>query len=395
LRSILKFNNTITKSTKILLVPLDWGLGHATRCIPIIKELLALKYEVIIAATGDQKSLLAAEFPDLRLVEIPGYELKYGKTKVLTILKIITGIPKILIQIKREKRWLRQFSAKERLDIVISDNRYGLYEKGLFSVFITHQLYIKTPLGRIAEWILQQINYHYINRFDICWVPDLKKGVSLAGELSHPAKLPSIPIRYIGVLSRFERERGSDGGSLESAGYVISEYYDLLILLSGPEPQRTIFEQLILNQIVACSGKAGKIILVRGLPGSRELIPVPPDVEVYNHLPAAALNLALSRAGLVISRAGYSTVMDLVKLGKKSILVPTPGQSEQEYLGEYLTRERIAMCMRQEEFCLPDALDAATDFRYAVPVVSGAIDNGLIQKEIEALLKRKQPLTGF
>jgi hypothetical protein len=250
-----KINSSTQKRVKILLVPLDWGLGHATRCIPIVKELLSLKCDVIIAAAGGQKALLEEEFPFLPFVELPGYGVKYGKNRAFTLLKIMAAIPKILIRIKEENAWLKAFQEREKPDAVISDNRYGLHHKGLFSVFITHQLRIRTPFGQRADRVLQRLQYRLLKRFSICWVPDLeedpeKDSFSLAGDLSHPEELPSIPLRYIGPLSRFEKKE-------------VSDPCDLLILLSGPEPQRTIFEKMILGQLPAYEGS---VVLVRGLP---------------------------------------------------------------------------------------------------------------------------------
>jgi hypothetical protein len=193
-----------TKKLKILIAPLDWGLGHATRCIPIINKLLATGCEIIIAAGGKQKQLLENEFPLLKFIELPGYKIRYGMESSSTLLKIIFQIPKILIQINRENRWLNNILSKERFDAVISDNRYGLHASGLYSVFITHQLHIKTPFGKIAGRILSTINYKYINQFSICWIPDFENGYSIAGQLSHVEKLPSIPTRYIGPQTRFQ-----------------------------------------------------------------------------------------------------------------------------------------------------------------------------------------------
>ncbi|HXB33719.1 MAG TPA: hypothetical protein VNV35_09865, partial [Puia sp.] len=137
---------------KVLVAPLAWGLGHATRCIPIIKELINQGCTVIIAAGGTQKEILQEEFPDLSFVELPGFRLKYGKNRAFTLLKIIFAIPKILIGIKRENEWLRRFAAREGLDLVISDNRYGLHGAGVYSVFMTHQLAIRSSLGPLADW---------------------------------------------------------------------------------------------------------------------------------------------------------------------------------------------------------------------------------------------------
>lgn len=370
-----KINNPSTKKLKILVAPLDWGLGHATRCIPIIKELLKNKCEVWIAASGDQKTLLEEEFPFGSFIEIPGYEIKYGKNRTSTLLLLIFAIPKILIRIKQEKAWLAAFQARENPDAVIADNRYGLHAPGLVSIFITHQLCIRTSFGRFADSFLQRINYRLISRFNRCWVPDGENEDSLAGELSHPDKLPNIPVRYIGHLSRMEPI---------NAPYSC----DLLILLSGPEPQRTIFEQLILAQLPDCPGN---VILIRGLPRVKVNPIVPDHVKIYGHLPAPELNAVIAGSGMVISRAGYSTIMDLMKLGKKAILVPTPGQTEQEYLGEYLYTRKIAISTDQTGFVLKDALEKARVFPFNSSPIADESANEFLAREVNLLLEKLIP----
>lgn len=309
--------NSASSKIKILVAPLNWGLGHASRCIPIIRYLLAQQIEVIVACGDDQKILLQSEFPSLKYLKLPGYDLKYGKNRASTLLKIIFQIPKILIEIKRENRWLSDFLANEPLDAVISDNRYGLYSREIVSVFITHQLHIKTPFGKPAEKIIQGINYRFINRFSLCWIPDFEKQPRLGGDLSHPVKLPVTPIRYIGSLSRFEKlnENMIDGS--------------IVIILSGPEPQRTIFEKLLLSQAQSYSGE---VVFVRGLPADKEKLPVNSNIRVYNHLPSSELNKIMCAAAFVICRSGYSSIMDIIKLGKKSIVIPTPGNQNRNIL---------------------------------------------------------------
>ncbi len=328
---------------KVLVAPLDWGLGHATRCIPIIKELIHQKCQVIIAAEGAQKALLHEEFPFLTFVELPGYRIHYGKNRALTILRLMASIPKILIRIKRENDWLRHFADRERPDLVLSDNRYGLYLPGTFTVFITHQLSIRTPFGKVADRLLQRINYSAIGRFSICWVPDMPGADGLGGELSHPRLMPPISTRYIGWLSRMDvmpAPRTKD--------------FDVLVLLSGPEPQRTILEKMIIDQAGDCECK---MVLVRGLPGGGgRSLKTPQGVVVYDHLAAGELQRLMLRSDVVLSRPGYSTVMDLSRVGKKAIFIPTPGQTEQEYLGGYLAGKGLGICIRQHVFSLTSAL---------------------------------------
>jgi uncharacterized protein (TIGR00661 family) len=343
-----KINDLNNAKIKVIVAPLDWGLGHATRCIPIIRQLLKADYEVIIAAEKAQMHLLKDEFPTLRFVSLPGYRLKYGRKSVITTLKIFLQIPKILIQINREKRWLNIFLKKENIDAIISDNRYGLHSKKIISVFITHQLYIKTLFGKKIEKKLQHLNYKYIDKFSLCWIPDFEKNDFLAGELSHPKIFPKTPLWYIGPLSRFEKK---DTPSV----------YKLLILLSGPEPQRTILENIFLNELKSYKEKT---ILVRGLPGEEKLLQISLYVEIHNHLSAFELNEKICQSELIICRSGYSTIMDLLRLGKKSIMIPTPGQTEQEYLANYLFEKKIALKICQKKFSLREAIECAEKFSF-------------------------------
>jgi len=353
---------------KILVAPLNWGLGHASRCIPIIKILLSHKVEVIVACGKDQKAMLQAEFPGLMFENLNGYDLKYGKNRSLTLLKIILQIPKILIQIKRENRWLNDFLNEEKVNAVISDNRYGLFSPKTTSIFITHQLRIKTVFGKKIESIIQQMNYKYINQFSQCWIPDFENEHSIAGDLSHPKKLTAMPMRYIGCLSRFKK--------INTA--IINN--SLLIILSGPEPQRTILEKLLLNQLESYTGSA---IFARGLPGENKKLYVAPNIKVFNHLPATELNKIMCESEFVICRSGYSSIMDIIKLGKKSIVIPTPGQSEQEYLADYLFSKKIVYRVNQKDFLLNDALNNAKKFSF---VQYENIDDLLVEQAVEELI---------
>src|SRR5688572_3271303 len=258
---------------KLLLAPLDWGLGHATRCVPVIKDLINSGSEVWLAGEGIQEKLLREEFPSLPFLPLKGYRIKYGKTGVTG--KLLLQVPSILQSIKEENRWLKEQVSKYKFDAVVSDNRYGLYHENIFSVFITHQLCIKSSLGRWSEKFLQQWNYRLINRFHECWIPDEEGRNNLAGELSHPKQFPAIPVKYIGSLSRFKEKD-------------VQEIKDhLLIILSGPEPQRTILENNIIDQVVSYNGTA---TIVRGLPTEKNIIPSTNTIHFYNHLSSEELN---------------------------------------------------------------------------------------------------------
>ena len=341
--------NHLSASPKVLVAPLDWGLGHATRCIPIIRELLAQGCSVLLAGERKTKALLQLEFPELPFLELPGYRIEYASSGWGLAVKIVAQIPKLLTAIKEEQAWLLKVVEEEKIDAVIADNRYGLYCENIRSVFLTHQLLIKTPV-KIAEDLLQELNYQYINKFDECWVPDTEGENNLAGVLSHPSELPAVPLHYLGILSRFHQGQEKVEGSY------------LLLLLSGPEPQRTLLENQLIEELKEYTKP---VVLIRGLPEDAEVIEVNENVTVYPHLPAALLEEKIKNASLVISRCGYSTVMDLAVLNKKSILIPTPGQTEQEYLAKHLMQRNLALCIEQHKFRLKNALALCESFPYS------------------------------
>jgi uncharacterized protein (TIGR00661 family) len=251
---------------------------------------------------------------------------------------------------KRERKWLDTIIEEHKIDLVISDNRYGLCSTKVPCIFITHQLTIKMPFAWLENGV-QKINYHYINQFSACWIPDVQGEDNVAGILSHPIKPPKIRLFYIGLLSRFQ---------------VVStiKKYDYCILLSGPEPQRTLLENKILPDL---SRLNGKVLLVRGMPGIHEKLQVPENTEVQNHLPGNQLQMAILQSDCVVSRSGYSTIMELLSLHKKSILIPTPGQTEQEYLAKKLAADHICLTLNQEKFNCAIDFKASNNFEYGYP----------------------------
>ena len=343
-----KFNNTSQKP-RILIAPLEWGLGHATRCIPIIKELVKQNCEIFIAAEGATFYLLKNEFPEINFLPLMGYRMIYSRKKYFLAWKIISQFPKIVFTIYKEHQWLNKMVKQNNIDAVISDNRFGMYHNKIPSVYITHQLLIKTG-NAFTEKIAQRIHYYFIKKYTECWVPDFEVN-GLAGELSHPKKLPK-KTKYLGALSRFE---------LNTA----VKKYNLLISISGPEPQRTIFEKHILKELLSYSGK---VLFIRGLPEKNEEIKNEnTSLEINNHLSAEKLNEAILQSDMIISRCGYTTIMDLVKLQKKAILIPTPGQTEQEYLAKYLMENKIFYTTDQKDFVLQNAFHDTDKFCFSFP----------------------------
>ncbi|MDI9364183.1 MAG: glycosyltransferase [Flavobacterium sp.] len=287
---------------------------------------------------------------------LQGYEILYNKHPKLFTLSILQQLPKIATAIKNEHAWLNSIIDEHKIDIVISDNRYGLYSAKANCIFITHQLQIKAPLG-IVEKLLQKVNYQYIKHYNACWVPDFENDNNIAGALSHPKHLPQVPVHYIGPLSRFDVTINQ------------KNKYAFCIILSGPEPQRTVLENIILQQIKK-QNITSKIVLVRGLPNALETPVVPENVTVFNHLSGNNLGNVFAQSQYLICRSGYTTVMELLALQKKAILIPTPGQTEQAYLAKKLEAQGWCFSVTQQAFHFTKAIKAAENFNYQLPQVS-------------------------
>ena len=318
---------------RILVAPLDWGLGHASRCVPIAKNLEKEGYELVFAASGRPLELLIQEFPKNDFIKLEGYNISYPKNGQMA-LSMLSQLFKIWKGIRQEHKQLQQIIDDYNIDGVISDNRYGLYSKKVPCVFVTHQLQIQSP---IFSESLQKINFKYIQKFDECWVPDSNTR-SLSGQLSKANNSP-FKCQYIGALSRFE--------ILEK-----TEELEVLAIVSGPEPQRSMFEELLKKQLIDSKLKA---VLVLGKTEENKEDEIG-NLKVVSHLTAKLLNQQMVNANVVISRSGYSTIMDIAKLHKKAIFVPTPGQTEQLYLAKYFYDKNRAFAMHQKELDIQHAL---------------------------------------
>jgi uncharacterized protein (TIGR00661 family) len=331
------------KKRTILVSPLDWGLGHATRCIPIIQELVRCNCHVIIGGSGHSGLLLKQEFPTLSYVEVPSATIKYSKTSAGFFWKMIQQVPAVIKQNKNEKKWLADFIEKNNVDAVIADNRYGLHSTKITSILITHQVYVKTGANKIVDWLFNKlINYPLLNKFQSVWVPDNKDEFILGGTLSHPKHLPAVPINYIGALNRFKSKNKNNATNGK-----------ILILLSGPEPQRTLLEEILIEQLVEINNE---IDFVRGLPASNQKKENRNSITFYNHLDTESLFKKIDEAEIVITRSGYTSVMELLPLSKKCIFIPTPGQAEQEYLAKFHMQSGRALYFAQNKFSLKTAI---------------------------------------
>ncbi len=320
------------KKKTILVAPLNWGLGHATRCIPIINLLLTHNFNVLIGSDGAPLRLLKKEFPTLKCIELPSYNITYPKKGEHFKLKLFLKLPTIRKAIASEKNIIKKLVRSGQIDGVISDNRLGVRNKQIPSVFITHQLNV---LSGSTSYFSSKMHQQIIKKYDACWVPDTEKGISLSGKLGHPKKI-NFPVHYIGPLSRMTKE-------------ILPKKYDILALLSGPEPQRTLLEDKLID-VLGNSPK--KVLLVRGVIEEEELTSVKKGIEVVNFLQSSSLEKAINESTLVISRSGYTTIMDLAAMEKDAFFIPTPGQYEQEYLAKQLKKQQLVPSCKQENFSL-------------------------------------------
>lgn len=315
----------------IFISPLDWGFGHSTRCVPIISNLLKTN-KVIIGVTDVNKQFFDLYFPDIQKINVPSYGIKYSKLLPVW-LKILFQFSKIKSVIRQEQKLLEKIVIENSIDVVISDNRFGLFNKQTENIFITHQIKIVAPF---FSGYATKFNLNYIHNFSRVWVPDHKnRSERLSGNLSDSDAV-SIPVEYIGPQSAL---------SIFDLDIATIDRSDYLILLSGVEPQRTILENSLIDKF-KFSNK--KITLVRG--SDTEVKIENKNISVINFAYGAELKKLILSAETIICRSGYSTLMDLNFLKKeKLILVPTPGQTEQKYLAQYWKEKFNAKVYLQDQ----------------------------------------------
>ena len=334
----------MAKKRKILYAVLDWGLGHATRSLPIIRE-LAKNNDVTVLSTGRSLNLIKNELPGLKFIDHTDYSVKYTKKGWVLIFSLALQLPKILLKLKEEHSFAEKLVEEQKFDRIISDNRYGIYSNNIPSYFITHQLKFKLPKGfEKLEFFSEFFNKRYFRRYRKVFIPDSGSDQNLSGSLSHDLKsIKSIKLTYTGILA-----------DIDSSKEEIKS--DFLIIISGPEPQRTLFEKKAIEQ---ASELKGKTIIVCGKPESSEIRKVG-SIEIYGHASRKELSAMVRGTELIISRPGYSSVMEIVSLNKKALFIPTPGQTEQEYLADYYKGKQYFYSVSQ------DKMDLKNDIREAV-----------------------------
>ena len=310
---------------KIFIAPLNWGLGHATRCIPLVRQYLERGDEVVLGGDGESLLLLQRHFPQLRVIQLPSLELRYAANDQQRGF-YLRAIPALLRFTIADHYYLRQQLAIEHFDLIISDNRFGLFTRQTRCVYITHQLYVRLPRRlRIFQPLARAIHACVFKRYHEVWVPDFANSEnSLAGELCHGGCFDTY-VKYIGPLSRFASSEGTPKELRRNSEYSV------VAILSGLEPQRSIFEQAILERY---ANTPDKVLIVRGKVAEAQTKISRNNITMVASLSDQALLEVMEQATTIIARSGYSTIMDLAVLGllHKAELHPTPGQSEQEYL---------------------------------------------------------------
>lgn len=360
--------NIDQKPIRVLLVPLDWGLGHATRCVPIVNRLNKAGVEVFVAGEGNSKEILVKLLPNAVFFPLKGYRVNYATKQGFFIIHLLAQFFKINAAIRHEHKWLNNLVDDHQIDAVISDNRFGLWTKKIPSIFITHQLNIQTG-NKFLNRIAAKVNQKYIRRFKACWIMDVEKK-GLAGSLSHSKSSFPFPVKYLGISSRFIYKQA------ERKNHV-------LFLLSGPEPSRTIFEEKILKEISRISKP---VFLVRGLPAEKENLPHSfSNLTIYNHLESEKLAELISTAEVVVCRSGYSTLMDLTALRTHAVVIPTPGQKEQEYLAVFNDEQKLFAHLPEKDFSWEHVQQKLNQFVFSENWPEVGLNENLLTEFINSL----------
>lgn len=359
----------MTRPPRILVAPLNWGLGHATRSIPIIRLLLARGCDVVLASDGPALTLLRDEFPDLPAFELPGIEVRYGER--FFTLALAAQMPALLGATRRERKAVAELVAREQIDGLISDNRFGSWGSGVPDVVLSHQWTVETGnqlSGRLATALHRRI----LRRYGQCWIPDAEGQDALAGKLSASTDPHTV---HVGPLSRLSSPRPDQAEGRKR----------VLVICSGPEPLRTRLEEAVLEQAARLPHT---FLIARGLPGTAHTPSPLPNIELRAHLDAHELSEALAASDVIVSRTGYTTLMDLAATAAKALLIPTPGQPEQEYLGRYHAGRGWWAIQQQATLDLQKGLEQALSLPGAPPS-TGSTDH--LERAMDAFLGRISP----
>jgi len=326
----------------VLICPQHWGLGHVTRTIPVIRYFIEKNYRVILASSGAGSDLLRMEFPQHKVLDLPDYGIRYPFKSMY--LNIGYQMVKMHWAILKEHVAIRKICKQEHIDLIVSDARLGAFQFGKPSIIIAHHLHFSLGF-KFIEWCCDTWMKLFYDRFDQLWIPDVEGPVNLSGELAHLYRGKNR--HFVGLLSRFNK-------------LDVEKIYDFAFMLSGPEPQRTFLEELVLSQVKDLNFQ--KAILIRGTnegPVLDELVQKQnPNLIIKSLLTGTALNEIMCASKVLVCRSGYSTLLDLAVIQTRAILIPTPGQPEQEYLAMELMNKKLYYSVQQ------DALNLKKDLKH-------------------------------
>jgi UDP-N-acetylglucosamine transferase subunit ALG13 len=340
-------DNPPPSQKRVLYAVLNWGLGHAVHSAQMIRS-LSENNEVILAATGRALTFLRNEFPQLPFIDLPDYSIQYADNRWLLVPKLIIQLPSMLRGLWKEHRQTEKIVSEAGIDFIISDNRYGVYSRNVPSFFITHQLRFRLPAPlRKFEIISEWFNRWYFRKYSGVLVFDEAGKENMAGDLAHSGKICRHPkLTYIGLWSTVHKEN-------------VLQDIDALAVISGPEPHREIFGAKVIEQM---KNMPGNKVVILGKPEDTGKDYSYPGLQVYSFKNRKEVNNLLNRAKIVVCRSGYSSTMDLVALKKPALMVPTPGQTEQEYQAEYYRDKGYFYMVSQEEMNLSVDLKTAKKF---------------------------------
>ena len=328
-----------SESKRVLFGTSAWGLGHATRDLILMKGLLDRGCSLTVVSTGNALRVIRGELGDAaRYLDWPDIPTTVARTKPGFYAKTVASIPRIIGTWHQERRHLDRLLRAERFDLIVSDHRNGLIRRDIPSYYITHSpRYIAPWRDPVMEAVMEWFLARWFSPVKGILIPDDEEG-GMSGEMSHNVRfIPREKLTYLGILSSVQRRDD------------LPQDIDYFITISGPEPQRTLFAERVLSQLDRLSGR---IVVALGDPGGTAPPPPRDGIEIHPYLDRARQEEMLNRARLVVCRSGYTTLMELAELGKRALIVPTPGQSEQEYLAKTLRDRGIFYSVRQHELDL-------------------------------------------
>ncbi len=355
-------------------------MGHAARMIPVARKLLEMNNKVIIASGKEHLSLFRNELPGLSFIEFPGFKPGYSRF-LPQYFYLVFKIPSLFYHIILEHHKIKKIIKEHDIDILISDNRFGLWSTKITSVYVTHMPLIPLPKAvQFMESIGVILHRQIIKRYSFCFIPDLPGDLNLSGRLSHGMKLPDN-VRYIGILSRI-------AGSEQSPDEIHINFQHNTVILSGPEPQREILKQKLISVL---KDQDPPTVIFEGKPGTSEATGRKGNIIFYSHLPSSRMKEILSGSKYIIARSGYSTIMELLSVNCTALIVPTPGQTEQEYLAEYLSEKGWFHTIAQNKIKPGILLPPAKSVRHEkISIQSSILLTGALNEMLEKHHKKSQ-----